>query len=318
MTHYDVFNGDADGLCSLHQLRLDSPRHSTLVTGVKRDIALLSRVDALPGDSVTVLDVSLEVNHTALVALLDRGVSVDWFDHHYAGDIPDRPKLRATIDRSPDVCTGVLVDRHLAGRQRVWAVVAAFGDNLAAVARTLAQPLALSTTQLDALRELGDALAYNAYGDAEADLIVHPEALYRALSPYADPFAFMRGEPQFARIVRNRREDLALACATVPEARFPGADVYVLPDASWSRRVRGAWTNELATRAPARAHAVLTPDALGGYVVSLRAPLAQPVGAEIVCRKFATGGGRSGAAGINHLPRSAIPEFLREIERAWP
>jgi hypothetical protein len=42
------------------------------------------------------------------------------------------------------------------------------------------------------------------------------------------------------------------------------------------------------------------------------------VGAEIVCRKFATGGGRSGAAGINHLPRSAIPEFLREIERAWP
>jgi hypothetical protein len=82
--------------------------------------------------------------------------------------------------------------------------------------------------------------------------------------------------------------------------------------------VRGAWTNELATRAPARAHAVLTPDALGGYVVSLRAPLAQPVGAEIVCRKFATGGGRSGAAGINHLPRSAIPEFLREIERAWP
>jgi hypothetical protein len=26
MTHYDVFNGDADGPWSLHQLRLESPR----------------------------------------------------------------------------------------------------------------------------------------------------------------------------------------------------------------------------------------------------------------------------------------------------
>jgi hypothetical protein len=25
MTHYDVFNGDADGLCSLHRLRLQYP-----------------------------------------------------------------------------------------------------------------------------------------------------------------------------------------------------------------------------------------------------------------------------------------------------
>jgi hypothetical protein len=45
MTHYDVFNGDADGICALQQLRLAEPGTSVLVTGVKRDIGLLARVD---------------------------------------------------------------------------------------------------------------------------------------------------------------------------------------------------------------------------------------------------------------------------------
>ena len=60
MKLFDVFNGDADGLCALQQIRLAEPADSTLVTGVKRDIALLLRVEAGEGDRVTVLDVSLE------------------------------------------------------------------------------------------------------------------------------------------------------------------------------------------------------------------------------------------------------------------
>ena len=44
MKHFDVFNGDADGICALHQLRLAKPLQSLLITGVKRDVALLSRV----------------------------------------------------------------------------------------------------------------------------------------------------------------------------------------------------------------------------------------------------------------------------------
>ena len=62
---YDVFNGDADGICALHQLRLTEPRASVLVTGAKRDIALLDRVEAHAGDELTVLDVSLAVNSAA-------------------------------------------------------------------------------------------------------------------------------------------------------------------------------------------------------------------------------------------------------------
>ena len=53
MSHYDVFNGDADGLCALQQLRLHTPvDNAILITGVKRDISLLQRVEAQAGDNV--------------------------------------------------------------------------------------------------------------------------------------------------------------------------------------------------------------------------------------------------------------------------
>jgi len=79
---YDVFNGDADGLCALLQLRLASPCDSTLVTGVKRDIRLLEQVDAQPDDEIVVLDVSLDANRQALLRALHNGARVSWFDHH--------------------------------------------------------------------------------------------------------------------------------------------------------------------------------------------------------------------------------------------
>src|SRR6266545_4359511 len=95
MRNIDVFNGDADGLCSLRQLRLAEPVESQLVTGPKRDISLLERVDAGAGDSVTVLDVSLERNRAALLRLLERGARVRYFDHHFAGEVPAHAALGA-------------------------------------------------------------------------------------------------------------------------------------------------------------------------------------------------------------------------------
>jgi hypothetical protein len=317
MTNYDVFNGDADGICALHQLRLDEPRESTLVTGVKRDIALLARVGAQSGDSVTVLDISLSTNRAALEALLERGVRVQYFDHHFAGDLPRHAGLSAMIDTAPGVCTGILVDRYLEGRQRIWAVVAAFGDNLDAPARALAESLALDAVQLGALRALGENLAYNAYGETEADLIMHPATLYRTVSRYADPFRLLAEEPLIARIDAARREDLSLACTLEPEYASGRAKVYLLPDAAWARRVRGVLGNELANRSPELAHAILTRDSQGGFVVSVRAPRTAPTGADALCRGFATGGGRASAAGINHLPEDALPEFVRCLGEAF-
>jgi intracellular sulfur oxidation DsrE/DsrF family protein len=81
--HYDVFNGDADGIIALLQLRLAEPKQATLVTGVKRDIKLVEQVVAA-GDAVTatVLDISMEKNSAALQSLLASGVEVFYCDHH--------------------------------------------------------------------------------------------------------------------------------------------------------------------------------------------------------------------------------------------
>jgi len=317
MTQFDVFNGDADGLCALHQLRLETPLESVLVTGVKRDTALLQRVLARRGDAVTALDISAATNHDALVALLDRGVAVQYFDHHYAGDLPCHAGLTATIDPSPGVCTAMLVDRYLGGKRRIWAVVAAFGDNLPDAARELAQTLALSDERFAELRELGENLAYNAYGEKVSDLVIPPAALYELMHRYVDPFQFLRSETIIARLSKARRDDLAMTSEIDPALAFENATIYILPDAAWSRRVSGVFSNHLANRFPDLAHAVLTPNAQGGYTVSVRAPAAVRTGADALCRQFMTGGGRAEAAGINHLPREALPQFARRFEQAF-
>jgi hypothetical protein len=317
MKQFDVFNGDADGLCSLHQLRLADPREAVLITGVKRDIALLKRVRANAGDAVTVLDISLDVNRAALLRLLDRGVDIQYFDHHGSGEVPKHAGLQAMIDTSPNTCTGLIVDRHLGGLHRLWAIVAAFGDNLLQQARELAATLGLEQDRIDSLQELGECLNYNSYGESEADLIVHPATLYAILKRHRDPFAFIQEEPVFPQIRTARKTDLEMARSIRPEASLPHGNVYLLPDAAWSRRVSGTFANILANETPQCAHAVLTPEGNGRYVISVRAPLATMRGAHQLCRQFPGGGGRAAAAGINHLAQDRLPAFIRAFEQAF-
>ena len=316
MQFYDIFNGDADGICALHQLRLAEPRDSTLVTGVKRDIHLLSRVQAQAGDELTVLDISLATNAHDLARLLAGGASCRYFDHHAPGTIPRHPKLKAVIDTSPDVCTSLLVDRHLDGRHRLWAVVAAFGDNLQGPATRAAAPYGLEETDLGRLRELGEALNYNAYGETTDDLHYHPAELYDTLRRYTDPRDFIGNEPVFDVLRDARLDDLDHAMRVRPQMDTQKCAAFVLPDAAWSRRVHGVLGNRLAEREPGRAHAVVVakPD---GYLVSVRAPVERPRGADVLCAKFETGGGRAGAAGINTLPEAELPRFLAEFEQAF-
>ncbi len=317
MNHFDVFNGDADGMCALHQLRLADPIDAERITGTKRDIALLERVNAQAGDAVTVLDISIDVNRAALHALLARDVTIQYFDHHGSGEVPAHPHLQAVIDIAPDTCTGIIVDRWLNGAHRPWAVVAAFGDNFAQSARKLAEPLALKAAQVNALQELGECLNYNAYGDNEADLVIHPNALYALLHRHADPFSFIDNEPVMHTLRESRRRDLEMAQQAQAYATLPHGTIMVLPDAAWSRRVRGAYGNFLATAFPERAHAVLTPNAHDGYTASVRAPLRTMRGAGEFCRQFPSGGGRPAAAGINHLPRDSLPAFIDAFGQAF-
>lgn len=306
---YDVFNGDADGICALQQLRLADPRDSVLVTGVKRDIALLDRIEAQAGDEITVLDMSLARNAAALQRHLESGASCRYFDHHFPGEIPAHPNLKTFIDTASDVCTSLLVDRYLDGSRRIWAVVAAFGDNLAAAAHKAAAPLNLDEQQLAQLRELGEGINYNAYGDRIDDLNYHPADLYLTLSRYADPFEFIACEPVFDILRNAYADDLYRASELEPEFATPRCALYILPDAGWSRRVSGSFGNRLAQLFPERAHAVLTRSD-GGYQVSVRAAINRPHGADALCRQFESGGGRSGAAGINLLPESEFNRFV--------
>jgi len=312
---YDIFNGDADGICALHQLRLAEPRDATLVTGVKRDIRLLERVPAEKGDRLTVLDISLRENAPALKQVLDRGAEVVYFDHHAAGEVPAHPALAAHIDTAADVCTSLLVDRHLRGRHRAWAVVAAFGDNLAESALAAAAPLGLQPADVQRLRELGEAMNYNAYGENPDDLHYHPADLYEVVSRYANPFEFIAGEPVFEVLRAACADDLARAEDSRQGVAGRTA-AFVFPDAAWSRRIHGIFANRQALAHPERAHAVLVRSG-GGYKVSVRAPLTRPAGAEALCSRFPTGGGREAAAGINHLPESELERFLREFAQAY-
>jgi hypothetical protein len=307
---YDVFNGDADGICALHQLRLVEPADSELVTGPKRDISLLKRVHAQAGDRVTVLDIALSKNREALDRLLAAGAHVRYFDHHQPGDIPQHANFEPHIDTDANVCTSLLVNASLQSRQLPWAVTAAFGDNLVDAARAAAAPLGYSDGQLAQLQSLGECLNYNGYGETTDDLFFDPAALYRQLRPFADPFAFIAESAAYRTLKAGYADDMARAVAVrAAEARGAGR-IFLLPAEKWARRISGVFGNQLAVESPAQAHAVLTAKPGGGYVVSVRAPLATKAGADELCSQFETGGGRKGAAGINHLPDSELGRFV--------
>jgi hypothetical protein len=313
--HY-AFNGDADGLCALQQLRLSDPRPAELVTGVKRDIALLERVAGAAGDECTVLDVSLDVNRAGLLKLLEAGVAVRYFDHHFAGELPASAKLESHIDTAANVCTSLLVDRYLNGRHRAWAVTGLFGDSLNDEANALAAELGLASELTRVLKQLGVSINYNAYGETVADLHVPPLDLAAEMLNFPDPLAFVASSAAYEKLAAGYRADMEQANRLAPTRRTPGALLYVMPDETWARRVIGTLANDLAKANAGSAVAILSPKT-GGFVVSLRVPRDAKLAADEFCRRFPTGGGRRTAAGINHLPPGDVEHFASEFEQAF-
>lgn len=316
--NFDVFNGDADGICALIQLRLAFPRQARLVTGVKREINLLARVAAEAGDNVCVLDISLDGNRQALLGLLGKRVQVFYADHHFAGEIPQHPGLTSLIDTDADVCTSLLVNGYLNGRFPGWAVAGAFGDNLDRSARQAAQALQLDERQLGQLRQLGICLNYNAYGATLDDLHHAPDELYRRLAVYGSPLDFIADQQQlYQQLLAAYADDMSRAKGMQAEYQNREIAVFILPDEKWARRVSGVWSNELANRHPDRAHAVLGYNQRGAYQVSVRAPLNNKTGADQLCARFPEGGGRKAAAGINHLEQAQLPVFIEAFKQQY-
>ncbi len=309
--YIDVFNGDADGICALIQLRLAQPVSSTLVTGVKRDIQLLKKVTAGGHDQVTVLDISLAKNKQDLERILAAGASVFYIDHHQAGQIPEHERLNTLIDTQPHVCTSLLVNQYLQGQFPDWAVVAAYGDNLDGSASRLAESLGLDKDQSEQLKQLGICINYNGYGAQIEDLHFHPAELYTTLVEFPSPFDFIQQRQDlFQQLQEAYQRDMEQGRSVKPYFEEDKIAVYMLPDAAWARRISGVFGNELANLAPARAHAILTRLSSNDFQVSVRAPLENKTGADQLCSQFETGGGRKAAAGINKLPKDQLDRFI--------
>jgi len=316
--HYDIFNGDADGLFALHQYRLTHPQpDAKRITGVKRDIKLLSQVEDVQNCDLTVFDISLDSNRVSLTKILAAENSVLYFDHHFAGEIPDAPALTTRISPSAETCTSIIVNEYLEHAYPLWAICGAYGDNLNKSAHDVESTLGLSEDQGKALMELGELFNYNGYGADLSDLHFEPEELYLAIQPFDNPFDFIKNAPQLKRLREGYAEDMAQAMEQRPLAS-PGKNrVYTFPNKRWARRVSGVFSNLKAREQQHSAHTIITENSDKTLRISVRAPLSDRRDADTLCKSFPTGGGRAAAAGINDLPAESLDTFLEAFHSTF-
>ncbi len=315
-----VFNGDADGLISQHLMALSGITPTLRITGLKREIVLLERISPPRNTNsifaVYVFDISLDANRTGLMRLLENsGIQVRWFDHHEAGALPDSPRLQARILNTRGTCTAMLVHGELKNSDARWAAMAAFGDNIPEAGDALLRPLKIPASEAALLREAGELLNYNAYGETNEDVLFHPLEVAERLSRFKDPLEFIRESGLFEPLREQLRKDESHAERLSPEAEKGFAKIYEFPAEPWARRIGATFANRAALKNPASAIAALHPLRDGSYQVSIRAPRSRQVAglASDLAREFPTGGGRALAAGINKLPKEEIPAFNRRF-----
>ena len=316
--NYDIFNGDADGIIALLQLQLANPVESQKITGVKRDIQLLKKFTPKAGDNIRALDISMEKNMAELHDALCVGARVMYVDHHKAGDIPKHANLFAHIDLDANMCTSLIVSDLIDKQYHLWAITAAYGDNLFSKADSEADKLGLTELEKSQLKAFGTYINYNGYGSDLADLHFAPEDLFNELLKYKSPLdAINDQESVYYVLEKAYKADMQKAADAKVLHNCNTAKVILLDDAPWARRVSGVLGNDLANQAPNKAHAVLTYNNKGSYTVSVRAPLNNKQGAVDVCSQFVTGGGRAAAAGINDLHESKLTSLIKELVRFY-
>jgi len=315
---YDVFNGDADGICALHQLRLAHPIPNVeLVTGVKRDINLLCKIEDVHSSSITVLDVSLDTNRDALLKMLQNDNRFLYIDHHFAGDIPDSELLDCHIEPSAETCTSLIVNHTLRGKHSKWAICGAFGDNLHDTAYMLAGETGFDAEQIEILRNIGELFNYNGYGAKIEDLHIHPAELYNAITNFEDPFEFYHMTDIVKQLQNGYRSDMTKAMNQDNISAQSPNRVYRFPAAPWARRTAGVFSNLMARQKKNAAHVVIVENDDTSLQISVRAPLLARKNADTLCRQFPTGGGRAAAAGINNLPPELLDDFLLAFHQLY-
>ena len=280
-----AYNGDADGICSMVQWGLVYGIEGQRVTGVKRDIELLERVNPNPNDEIIVMDISLARNHARAVELSTQGFDITWFDHHLAGDPIDA--IATHIDTSSDVCTARIVEKYL-GVESDWAQVALHGDGLS------------PHSSKPEFKELGELLNYNGYGADLSDLHFHPDDLLLLCLQAKTPQNFMDTQA-FMTLKNGFESDLSHAQNVSITDGY-----YLLPNEAWARRVVGVMAHRINERGDGP-H-VIAIDKGETLQVSIRG--SEGIGE--LCKMFG-GGGRATAGGIDALPKSEITALMKEV-----
>ena len=141
-------------------------------------------------------------------------------------------------------------------------------------------------------------------------LLFHPVELFKMVHSYRNPLDFIENEAGYTELLKQYRDDMALAQNAPADSESEACAVFLLPNKTWAKRIVGVMGNDLAKEFPDRAHALLVDMGDGHYRVSVRAPYNIKDGADDLCRQFASGGGRKAAAGINALAQESLAEFV--------
>ena len=280
-----AYNGDADGICSMVQWGLIHGVEGTRVTGVKRDIQLLNRVNPTDGDEIIVMDISLARNHSRAEELSRLGFSITWFDHHLEGERIEA--LNSHIDTSSSVCTASIVERFL-GIKSDWSEVALHGDGLS------------DYSSKPELKELGELLNYNGYGADLSDLHFHPDDLMLLCLQSKTPQVFMN-TPEFIKLKKGFESDISMASKIELTEGY-----YLLPNEPWARRVVGVMAHRI--NETGEGPHVIAIDKGDTFQISVRGRN----GIGDLCAMF-NGGGRATAGGIDALPKSEIRALMNEV-----
>jgi hypothetical protein len=245
--------------------------------------------------------------------LLELGCSVEWYDHHVSEEIPEHMNFITNIDTDPLVNTSLIVS--LVQKQKsAWAVAGLYGDNMNKSAEVLAKELELGAENNEALREMGELLNYNAYGETIEDLYFHPAEVLKGMEAFQNPLDYLKKTTVVSSLLSGMKEDLKQAFSA--EEHYPG--VYIFPDEKWARRAIGVFANRKAQAEPDKAHAVLVEKEGGrSFTVSVRSPLDSTRSAEALCKQFPTGGGRIKAAGINFLEKVNLSKFVDSFAKHY-
>ncbi len=317
MTNYDVFNGDTDGIFAWHQLRLTHPRDAEIITGVKRDVNLASKVNAEDGDLVTIMDVSHAKNRKDVQRILDSGAIIEYFDHHDPKELIEHPNITYHINTEPNISTGLIVNSHVNGQNRLWSIATAFGDNHLDLAMNMAKSESLSDEQVLILKQIGLVVNYNSYGQTIEDLFYSPEEIAEAARACgSDIFKFLEQGDIFSTLLENFNADMSSAVCQEPFSISENGVIYTLPNEAWTHRIMGSFSNHLVSTNKNLACAIAVLNSDGTYRISVRSSINNPHGAGNLCGNFG-GGGREKAGGINNLPASDMNTFKEEFDKVF-